>query len=240
MRRTKESEGSHARREVLPLALAGAHRSSPNPIPYDRINDFKGVGPILSMAAFATTGPGNEARLFHDADPSARQGLAAMSARGSRGLFACRRTGLRRRLCGRALDRPGREHHLLRHVHRLPRRRAPRTSNSAPARSTCRTAIRRALPPRSPCSTTCWTAASSSASARVACSRTPRCSAISMPTATRCSSKPSTRCSTSGPASRPTTQGQILDGLDRAHHDDRHRPGLPAEAACSVRIRRSS
>ena len=80
---------------------------------------------------------------------------------------------------------------------------APSASSSAPAPSTCRTRIRRRSPRKSPCSITCWMAASSSASARAACSRMPRCSAISTPTATRCSSRRSIRCCRSGPREPP-------------------------------------
>ena len=147
----------------------------------------------------------DEARLFHHADPSARQGLAAVAARGPRGLHARRRARLRRRLCRRARDRPGREHHLLRDVHRHAGRRDQAHQARHRHGQHAEQPSGRGRGARSRCSTTCSTAASSSASARAACCRTPRCSAISTPTATRCSSRRSTRCWRSGPASRPTT-----------------------------------
>ena len=104
----------------------------------------------------------------------------------------------------RARHRPGREHHLVRDLHRQPGRRhqvdQARHRHDQHAEHASRdggVADRDARP-------SCSTAGSSSASARAGCCRTPRCSAISMPTATRCSSRRSTRCWRSGRASRPT------------------------------------
>ena len=104
-------------------------------------------GALLRARQWASPpGAPDEARLLHDADPSARQGLAPDAARGPRSVRPRRRARLHRGLCRRARDRPGREHHLLRDVHRVAHRQRRSASGSAPARSTCRTAIR----PRSP------------------------------------------------------------------------------------------
>ena len=61
----------------------------------------------------------HEARVLHNADPSSRQGLAAIPEGRSGSLPARRRTGVFGGLCRRARHRPGREHHLLRRLHRL-------------------------------------------------------------------------------------------------------------------------
>ena len=94
---------------------------------------------------------------------------------------------------------------------------------------------------RSRCSTTCSTAASSSASARAGCCRTPRCSAISTPTATRCSSKPSTRCWRSGPASRHiiSRASTGTSAIERQFMPDLGQ-GYRRRSRCRSRIRRSS
>ena len=65
----------------------------------------------------------HESGFLYHADPSARQGLAAIAARRSRSLPAGRRTRVHRGLCRRTRHRQGREHHLLRRVPRLDRRR---------------------------------------------------------------------------------------------------------------------
>ena len=102
-------------------------------------------------------GAGNEPGFFHDADPSSRQGLAAVPQARSRSFPPGRRTRIYRSLCRRTRHRQGREHHLLHRISGLGRRRHPADPNSAPAPSTCRTPI----PPRSRpawrCSTTCST-----------------------------------------------------------------------------------
>ncbi len=91
--------------------------------------------------------------------------------------------------------RPRREHHLVHDVHRQARQR----HEDHPARHRhgqhAEPASGRGRRRTSRCSTTCSTAASSSASAPAACCRTPKCSAISTTTATRCSSRRSTTCS---------------------------------------------
>ncbi len=61
---------------------------------------------------------------------------------------------------GEQRRRQGREHHLLHRVHCLARRAAPSRSSLGPARSTCRTAIRRRSLHPWPCSIICSTAAS--------------------------------------------------------------------------------
>ena len=131
------------------------------------------------------------------------QGLAAVAARGPRGVHPGRRARLHRRLCRRAPHRPRREHHLVHDVHlhadrgdqahqarhRHDQHAEQPSGRGRGERRDARSSARRPLHLRH--------------LAGRACCRTPRCSAISMPTATRCSSNASTRCWRSGASEPP-------------------------------------
>ena len=65
----------------------------------------------------AGRGAGDESGFLYHADPSSRQGLAALAEGGPRSFPARRRTGLQRSLCRRTRHRPSREHHLICRIH---------------------------------------------------------------------------------------------------------------------------
>ena len=144
------------------------------------------------------------ARLFHDADPpaSARIGGCAWPRTARRSSSPTSWASWRATRASMSPTAPRTSPPAR--CSSPPWSTASSACGSAPAPSICRTRIRRRWPARSPCSITCWRAASISASAPAGCCPMPRCSAISTPTATRCSSRPSTRCWPSGPARRHT------------------------------------
>ncbi len=151
------------------------------------------------------------------------------------------RPGLRRRLHRRAHHRCGGDHHVRPDLHRLAAARDQHDQARHRHRQPARTTTRRWSRPRSRCSTTWPRAASSSASARAACLRTPRSSATSTQDRTAMFVEAIDHILAIWDGTPPyDLEGPLLEHLDRTHADSRARPGHRSPSPTSSRIRRSS